>query len=1173
MVNTLYALETKEPILIETHYLNTTIYAENNLIAMHPKGIATNATGTSDPDTFYITDSYNNAIWVVNSSFYNKTAKYTTFTGIGSGLSGYIDTNNSDFWFHDENEDFVYHLNSSFNNQTNGISIFNSADGLSVNTSNIFSTKIGSTDAIYNKIRVFNHSGTNIYNITCDIGGTCQYTRDIKLYNNEYFYIMYGVGLGYAYIRRVNIDGTVNDTRYNITSLGILSTSDLNSFAVSSSYDVWVLKYGTGTGGIVYHLKLEDTVAPIISIIVPTANKVYNTDAMVLNLTANENLSTCVYKFDYFANNVSMTQFNSTSYYKSVSGINEGNRTLTYYCNDSYGNMATSETNITIDITPPNIKITTPSNGTNSTNNNLNINYTTNDTTTNLSSCWWTNDTGITNFTLTDCNTNITDQTWGDGTTNLIIYANDSVGNENLTFVTFTIDTTPPVIDIEFPTSFEAFTYKDNITINFTRSDALMGIDTCWYSNESGKQNFTLADSSLDNITVSEEGSGTFRVDIWCNDSLNNTATSYIDYVVSLDSPAVSLIYPTSGQWFSNGKNITFNYTSEDANGVNHCELYGNWTGTYSGNLTNFHSADTSVNQNEGNFSQDIKEGVFIWSVFCNDTTDAGGFSGSNFTLGVDETFPDINITDPRNITYKTTSLTINHTENDTNLGSCWWSDDEGATNNTLANCVNTTYTASQGSTNIIIWVNDSANNLNQSNATFFVDSINPSIKINALFSNNSYINYNTSIHINLSITDTNLNVCWYNINGTNTTFVCGNNITISTNESRQTIYVYANDTLNNINNSESYTFIPDATFPEVNITDITTTAGSQTFTFDFNATDTNLNSCWYSVFNSTGGIDPATSENTSISCNTAGNSETVSLESGTFNLTIYANDSANNEYKMSQQFTISTISPTIIGGGGGTPEVVKISVIGINATELSNLIKEIAFAEINRFCFEKSTGEPLAIAVFEGNCKLTLNDLRIIMVNIGSKGFNVDEEQMIEFFKSYKKKEFFQGLETEEDVIKFSLFSSILGELEPFTILPSSISKPIFYGFFSFSKEDNITIQKKFTSNRAIRSCNILNAKPDLNDNFTVNCTIISDNTFNTDFIIKDTEFFNKDFSAELSIISLDTPELTEIRQLNIEYNVFNFKSKLFGIPMWMAIIWVTLIFISIIILLISNK
>jgi len=33
------------------------------------------------------------------------------------------------------------------------------------------------------------------------------------------------------------------------------------------------------------------------------------------------------------------------------------------------------------------------------------------------------------------------------------------------------------------------------------------------------------------------------------------------------------------------------------------------------------------------------------------------------------------------------------------------------------------------------------------------------------------------------------------------------------------------------------------------------------------------------------------------------------------------------------------------------------------------------------------------------------------------------------------------------------------------------------------------------------------------------------------------------------------------------------DFKSKLFGIPMWMAIIWVTLIFISIIILLISNK
>jgi len=125
----------------------------------------------------------------------------------------------------------------------------------------------------------------------------------------------------------------------------------------------------------------------------------------------------------------------------------------------------------------------------------------------------------------------------------------------------------------------------------------------------------------------------------------------------------------------------------------------------------------------------------------------------------------------------------------------------------------------------------------------------------------------------------------------------------------------FGNNQLSDSNN----TIRVDAIFPEVTNISINTTPGSQTFTFSFNATDANLNSCWYSVFNSTGGIDPSTNENTSVACNSEGNSETVSLTSGTFNLTIYANDSAGNINSSTESFTITEISGTSTGGGGVT--------------------------------------------------------------------------------------------------------------------------------------------------------------------------------------------------------------------------------------------------------------
>ena len=91
---------------------------------------------------------------------------------------------------------------------------------------------------------------------------------------------------------------------------------------------------------------------------------------------------------------------------------------------------------------------------------------------------------------------------------------------------------------------------------------------------------------------------------------------------------------------------------------------------------------------------------------------------------------------------------------------------------------------------------------------TFTIDTTLPQINISYPVNQNfSYLVNLNNITLNTTITDTNLDTCWYEYNSTNTTFSCSsgvlseNNLTIN-NES--TIIVWANDTLGQENSSTS---------------------------------------------------------------------------------------------------------------------------------------------------------------------------------------------------------------------------------------------------------------------------------------------------------------------------------------------------------------------------------
>jgi hypothetical protein len=128
----------------------------------------------------------------------------------------------------------------------------------------------------------------------------------------------------------------------------------------------------------------------------------------------------------------------------------QGSNTIIIYANDTIGNENKSSITFIADTAYPEISIISPLNNTNTTNINIPVNYIVSDSS--LQACKWTNNSGAVNKTIT-CGTNITGQTWDQGSNTVIIYANDSFGNENSSSITFTVDSISPTISIVQPTS------------------------------------------------------------------------------------------------------------------------------------------------------------------------------------------------------------------------------------------------------------------------------------------------------------------------------------------------------------------------------------------------------------------------------------------------------------------------------------------------------------------------------------------------------------------------------------------------------------------------------------------------------------------------------------------------------------------------------------------------
>ena len=128
-----------------------------------------------------------------------------------------------------------------------------------------------------------------------------------------------------------------------------------------------------------------------------------------------------------------------------------------------------------------------------------------------------------------------------------------------------------------------------------------------------------------------------------------SVAVLSVTYLSEESEPIISLISPENNEIIAN-ENVTFEYLVEDDEGIDACELWGNFTGTWQLNQTDAEVSTGEIN----NFTiLGLNDGVYEWNVWCNDTMGNSAFNSTNFTFTLDTTiestsleiFSDHNIT------------------------------------------------------------------------------------------------------------------------------------------------------------------------------------------------------------------------------------------------------------------------------------------------------------------------------------------------------------------------------------------------------------------------------------------------------------------------------------------------------------------------------------------------
>ncbi len=357
-------------------------------------------------------------------------------------------------------------------------------------------------------------------------------------------------------------------------------------------------------------------------------------------------------------------------------------------------------------------------------------------------------------------------------------------------------DTNPPVVTIDEPENNSIV--GGSTVIQVSSSDE--NPDTTWLT--------------IDGNTVATwSGAGTFTYDwdttgysdgehqivAYANDTAGNIGSYSIIVTVDNMPPSVTIDQPQDGSYVKG--TITIQVTSDDSHpNTTWLEIDGNIVDSWSGSGTFAYSWDTTS----------VDDGTHQIVAYANDSV--GNLANQSIVVTVDNTPPDVSITDPQNNSLVSGTVNIHVNSSDQNPDTTWL-EINGTVVQTWGGEGTFTYSwdttsYSDGVYEIVAYANDSAGNIKSYKIYVEVDNTPPSVTIDSP-ANNSVVS--GVVDVIVASNDPHNDTTWLTINGTIVqtwsgagTFTYSWNTTAYENGYYELV-AYANDTLGNM---DSYRII-----------------------------------------------------------------------------------------------------------------------------------------------------------------------------------------------------------------------------------------------------------------------------------------------------------------------------------------------------------------------------
>lgn len=282
-----------------------------------------------------------------------------------------------------------------------------------------------------------------------------------------------------------------------------------------------------------------DSTSPGITIVSPL-NITYTQTSITFTITVNEVLTNAWYNLNY-GSNITMTNTTTLVYTASNNSIGVGGYLVTFYANDSYGNLGNSSVSFSIntavpDTTPPTITILSPINNSYDVDGNVLLNISSDE------DLRWAGYT-LNGGSLTDLD-NVSTTNWNstlsltEGSYNITFYANDTSDNSANSSTNIYVDLTNPRV-LDFQCSPNPANDSQNINCSANVSDSIglnyfiIGFNATGTWQNSSQGTLIGTDSIASYVIASGNSSpGQFQAEIYLYDDsgrLNNSEYALVN--------------------------------------------------------------------------------------------------------------------------------------------------------------------------------------------------------------------------------------------------------------------------------------------------------------------------------------------------------------------------------------------------------------------------------------------------------------------------------------------------------------------------------------------------------------------------------------------------------------------------------------------------------------------